>query len=221
MPNSQEIVLGLQRDYVDLMRNSPSPYTVTRAGLNLVIRPGTFPPYLDSELLATSVRVGELESLLDVGTGSGIVALAAAETSLRVVATDINPAAVESTRQNAESLGLAERVTVYESDLFPPPPAGRFDVVSFNPPYSDHAAHDLAERSVWDPGHKVIQRFFADLSNYLRPGGRLYITWADFADFSVLEAVIAEHGGRYDRIAEGRDEVSLFAVHEVFFDSID
>lgn len=215
----QDIVLGLQSDYVDAMRTARAPYTVTRGGLDLVILPWTFPPYLDSELLAKSVRVAETEVLLDVGTGSGLVALVAAETSPRVVATDINPAAVETARLNADRLGLADRLTVHETDLFPPPEIGPFDVITFNPPYSDHTAADLAERSVWDPGHAAMKRFFGGLNAYLGPEGRLYITWADFADFQVLEDMIAAHGGRYFRVAEARDEISLFAVYEAAFDA--
>ena len=214
-----EIVLGLQTDYVDAMKVCQGPYTMTRCGLDLIVLPWTFPPYRDSELIATTMHVEETESLLDVGTGSGIVALIAAKMSPHVVATDINPAAVKTARLNAERLGLADRIKVYETDLFPPPETGPFDVITFNPPYSDHAANDLAERSVWDPGHAVMKRFLLRLGEYLRPSGRLYITWADFAGFHVLEDMIGAHSGRYTRIAQVRDEVSLFAVYEAMFDT--
>lgn len=102
------------------MRTLCSPYSVTRAGLHLEILPGTFAPYLDSEVLANTIQLNRAETLLDVGTDSGLVAVAAARQGNRVVATDLNPSAVRCARHNMARLGLDELATVYEADLFPP-----------------------------------------------------------------------------------------------------
>ena len=89
-----------------------------------------------------SRRFGERGDALvaDLCTGSGCVALSIAHerAGARVWATDISPVAVEVAAENAERLGLAERVTVLEGDLLGGLPAelrGALDVVVANPPY--------------------------------------------------------------------------------------
>jgi release factor glutamine methyltransferase len=200
------------------MRTLRSPYSVTRAGLHLEILPGTFAPYLDSEVLANTIQLNRAETLLDVGTGSGLVAVAAARQGNRVVATDLNPSAVRCARHNMARLGLDELATVYEADLVPPAEAGRFNVISFNPPYTDHPATDHAERSVWDPGHLIVRRFFDQVRHHLLPNGRLHISWADFADFDFIERLIGTSGGQYGRISDVRDAVAQYTVYQVYFD---
>ena len=213
--DKQGIVLGLQRDYVAAMRRQAAPYTIMHADQELVILPGAFPPYLDSDLIVRHLHVAPHEVVLDVGSGSGVIALAAARQAQRVVATDISPAAVATVRANAERQGLADRIAAFQADLFPSREQGPFDVITFNPPYSDHPAADVAERSVWDPDHATVRRFFAELTAWLVPDGRLYLGWADFADFGFIEGLMAAQGGCFRRIGEARDEVSLFAVYEV------
>ena len=75
--------------------------------------------------------------LLDVGTGSGAVALAllAAEPRAVAVGTDINPDAVSAARRNADRLGLADRFAARRLPLLGDPADGPFDLVASNPPY--------------------------------------------------------------------------------------
>lgn len=211
----REKVLELQRRYIQAMRDRAEPMEVEAAGLRLTILPGAFPPYLDSSLVIGSMRIDPDDEVLEVGTGSGVIALAAAKTARRVVATDLNPAAVQTARLNARRLDA--RLEIVEADLFPAPEAGPFDVVVFNPPYTDHAAEDAVERSVWDPGHLTVRRFLQGLPKYLRPGGRLYLGWADFADLSFVESLITSQGGRFQRLGEARDDTSLFVAYRVDF----
>jgi release factor glutamine methyltransferase len=78
--------------------------------------------------------------VVDLCTGSGAVAVSVAFEcgGVRVVATDLNPLAVETAARNAEAAGVTDRVDVFEGDLFAPVPGelrGRVDVVLANPPY--------------------------------------------------------------------------------------
>lgn len=81
--------------------------------------------------------------IVDVGTGSGCIALslAAELPAATVFATDISAAALRVARDNARRLGLEARVSFHEGDLLGPVTAqGPFDMVASNPPYVDPAA---------------------------------------------------------------------------------
>ncbi len=214
MEVNRQKVLGLQRAYVEAMRERREAYVVTHAGLEFVVLPGVFPPYLDSSLVVRAMRVEPEDVVLDVGSGTGVIAVFAARRARRVTATDINPAAVETIRANALRHGLEDRLTAVEADLFPPAGRAAFDVVTFNPPYSDHPAIDMPERSVWDPGHAAVRRFFAGVAGVLRPGGRVYLGWADFADLDFIEGLMAQQGFGFQLIDEARDDTSRFVVYE-------
>ena len=73
--------------------------------------------------------------MLDLGTGSGVGAVFAAQWAGQVVAVDVNPAAVRCARINVLLHGVEDRVDVLQGDLFEPVAGERFDVILFNPPY--------------------------------------------------------------------------------------
>lgn len=96
-----------------------------------------------------SLPEGRDPVVLDLGTGSGCIAIALAKQvgSVRVVATDVSADALEVARENAERHGAMERIEFVEADELALPtefiPDGGFDLILSNPPYiseSDHAA---------------------------------------------------------------------------------
>lgn len=125
--------------------------------------------------------------VLDLGTGSGCVALciASERPQATVVATDISSAALAVASRNAQSLGLGERVAFLEGNLFEPVPASAFDLVVSNPPYIGRSeaasleaelAHEPAEALFGgDDGLDVIRSLVAGVCEYLAPGGRVAI----------------------------------------------
>jgi release factor glutamine methyltransferase len=140
-----------------------------------VVLPEVFDPalFFSSELLidavAALVRPGS--SVLDLGTGSGVGALASARAGARrVVAVDIDAAAVRCARVNVELHGLAGTIDVRHGDLFSPLTDERFELVCFNPPYlSGGVSHGL-ERALIDPGD-TGKRFAEGLAAHLAPDG--------------------------------------------------
>ncbi len=127
--------------------------------------------------------------VLDVGTGSGCIALALAAENpfVQVVAVDIDEAAVEVARRNATRLGLEGRVEVLRSDLFAALAASRrFDVIVGNPPYVPAAEYEALEPNVreyeprralhgGDDGLAVYRRLIPAAAARLRPGGTLAV----------------------------------------------
>ncbi len=142
-------------------------------GLRIQEDPLVYRPSEDSRLLLESIELRGGDRFLEVGTGSGIVALHAARTA-RAVATDANRRAVELTRANARRNGLHVDVvrTNLASGLL-----GPFDVIAFNPPYLEGRPLDTLDRA-WAGGHQgseVSMHFLADLPRILARRGRAYL----------------------------------------------
>jgi release factor glutamine methyltransferase len=114
-------------------------------GLEFSLKPGVFIPRPETELLVVAAR--ELLSgivspvILDVGAGSGVIAISLAVSNPGAVvhAVDISPVAMEITRVNAERLGVGDRISLHVGDLFsaikPELISGGADLVVSNPPY--------------------------------------------------------------------------------------
>ncbi|WP_105035700.1 methyltransferase [Cryobacterium aureum] len=159
------------------------------AALNASIYPhyGTFFPvrseYVD---LVASAPLAEPRVAFDIGTGTGVLAAVLAARGVpRVVATDIEPRAVASARETVSQLGLAERVEVQLTDLFP---AGRADLIVCNPPWIPATAHSLLDAAVYDPGSRMLKSLLAGVLDHLQPGGEVWLVLSDFAELVGLRS---------------------------------
>lgn len=140
-------------------------------GLKLKVTPAVLIPRPESEELAAwgverlKERAGEELKAVDLGTGSGCLALytAAQDPRTKVWAVDASAAALEVARENGTALNLSERVTWLEGDLFAPLPAelrGRVGLLLSNPPYIDPAERSGLQPEVRD--HEPAQALFAE-----------------------------------------------------------
>lgn len=143
--------------------------------LKIETSPDVYEPAEDSFLLADNLGLHGGESFLDVGTGTGIIALSAAEKASRVLGVDINPAAVELARKNAAANKI-KNAEFQLSDLFENVNE-KFDVIAFNPPYIP-VSEDGALAKAWSGGERgmgVAEKFLAQVRNHLNAGGRFLI----------------------------------------------
>lgn len=132
-----------------------------------------YPPSEDSRLLLEAVSLGHGDRFLEIGTGTGLVAVHAAR-RVRAVATDANPDAVGLARANARRNRV--ELAVVRTDLAAGV-RGPFDVVAFNPPYLDGQPLDALD-GAWaggQQGSEVSLRFLADLPRILARSGRAYL----------------------------------------------
>jgi release factor glutamine methyltransferase len=144
-------------------------------GVPILVLPEVFNPTLfhTSEALIAQLEGIEIEPdmmILDMGTGSGIAAIAVARRGARVVAVDISPEAVRCARINILLNRVDDRVEIRCGDLFQPVQGERFDLVLFNPPFYAGQAHELWEHAWRSDG--ALERFAHDLPGYLTPTGR-------------------------------------------------
>jgi release factor glutamine methyltransferase len=154
--------------------------------LLLSVRPGVLVPRPETEILvdaALELLTDEKPAVVvDVGTGTGAVALAIKhEVTARVLATDISGGAVSLARENSSRLDLD--VEVFEGDLFDPLPSdirGQVDVVVSNPPYlTEEQYGSLPPEVRAEPfealvgGTDVHGRLVTEAVHWLKPGGWL------------------------------------------------
>jgi len=187
--------------------------------LPLAVTPDVLIPRPETETLVEAVlaRTGQREAgraALDLGTGSGAIALALASEwpAAQVVATDLSDAALAVARKNAESLGLAGRIDFAAGDGFAPVAGQRFHAIVSNPPYVAEAdAASLAPELRHEPaqalfapgdGTAQLRRIAAGAPGHLLPGGLLALELAPAQAADVTQCLGA---AGFDAIAEHRD----------------
>ena len=177
--------------------------------LVLTVRPGVFIPRPETEVVvdAALAAVADLETpvVVDVGTGTGAIALSIAfeHPGARVIATDASPDAVALAREHAARFGLA--VDVRAGDLLEQVAdelAGAADLVVSNPPYVPSPAVGLPRRGrarAWEAGgdgRAFVDRICAAAPTVLRPGGVLLIVHSGLCDSGATLRHLADAGLR-------------------------
>lgn len=181
-----------------LVKDRPAQYIIGEApfyGRDFLVDERVLIPRPETELLVDWVLndlkrepvLAEKPTLLDVGTGSGAIALtlAAERPELKVTAADISRPALAIAFENRKKLGLAERVTLEESNLFATFSGQRFDVIVSNPPYIREDAQDEMDDSVvaYEPdlalyakneGLALYEKMAVQLADHLTENGRAY-----------------------------------------------
>jgi release factor glutamine methyltransferase len=162
--------------------------------LDFQVTPDVLIPRPETELLvvalldwAKTFPPGKEFQIIDMGTGSGILAICAAKylTGCRVMAVDVGPAALKVATANAKKHGVADRIEFLESDLFSAVPAERrFDFVLSNPPYVADGEWEKLPPDVrkFEPkaallagprGTEVIEKLLSQAAARLHAGGHL------------------------------------------------
>ena len=174
-------------------------------GLPLVVLPQVFNPKLlrSGEFLVHQLQRADLlppkSKVLDLGTGSGVAAIAAARGGSAVTAVDINPEAVRCTRINALLNDVECRVDARQGDLFEPVAGERFDVVLFNPPYYRGTPRNYLDFAWRSPD--VIERFALELGAHLMPGGHALLVLSSDGESPAFLRALAAHGLSFDTVA--------------------
>jgi len=203
-------------------RREPVQYILGAAafhGIELAVGPGCLVPRPETELLVERVlALAEPgAAVLDLGTGSGAIALAvaAARPDLRVTGVDASPEALSWAIRNRDRLGLAGRVELLAGDLLAPVAGRRFGIIAANLPYirEDERADLPRDVREWEPGEalfggedglSVIRRAIASAPVHLLPGGTLLLEIAPGqrdAIESMARAAGAAHGFFHDDLA--------------------
>jgi release factor glutamine methyltransferase len=194
---SQEQLHAWQAGLGKLRRGVPLPYVLgcwEFFGLELIVSPDVLIPRPETELLVETALawirkpISAIRNCIDIGTGSGCIAVALAihAPELVITATDISPAALAIAHANAEKHGVLERIRFLEVDLLESPAlaAQQFDLLVANLPYIPTWTLRQLEVSDHEPclaldggpdGLTLIKRLLESAPAHLSPGGALLL----------------------------------------------
>jgi release factor glutamine methyltransferase len=168
--------------------------------MRLVRLPGVFRPRSDTWMLAreTVASLRGDDSVLELCTGSGAVALEAAAAGARVTAVDVSRRSVATVRLNALLRGI--HVSALRGSLFEPVAGARFDLIATNPPYVPAPSDTLPARGperAWDAGRDgraLIDPICDAAPEHLVPGGTILIVHSSLCGVNATVSLL-ERGG--------------------------
>jgi release factor glutamine methyltransferase len=136
------------------------------------------------EWIANEERL-PVASVLEIGTGTGLISLCCVQRGAIAVATDINPNAVANAVYNAEWLGLGDKLSVRLVPAETPAPYAvvaadeKFDFIISNPPWEDGTVTQVAEHALYDPSFALLDGLLKESAAHLHPGGRLLLAYGN------------------------------------------
>lgn len=170
-----------------------------------------YTPAEDSYMLAENLLINKGQSVLEIGTGSGIVAMYASKLTDNVTATDINYNAIELAEKNFKANNI-ENIELIFGNLFEPVKDRKFDVILFNTPYlpteNDEILNDDLNYAFDGglDGRKVIDLFLNEVKNHLNDGGIVQLIQSSLSDNDKTLDILDKQGF-----------ISEIAVSEHFF----
>jgi HemK-related putative methylase len=194
------------------------PRRVRVLGTTYEISEDVFNPkyFVTSAFMAAHIKSGPDDLVLDLGTGSGILAITAAQRGSRVVAIDINPEAVECAKKNTQRNGLDGRISVYHGDLFSPlRDEDRFDMIFFNPPYFEGSARTNIDRALFDHNKTLASRFFEEATRHLQGNGYVQMIYSSIAEPDKVFKISAELGWRHVILARKKRVLEELMIYRL------
>ncbi len=172
-------------------------------------------PAEDSYLLADNLEIEKGQSVLEIGTGSGIVAMYASRLTDCITVTDINFDACELARRNFRDNGI-ENIEILFGNLFEPVKNRKFDVILFNTPYLPTEEGEVLDDTInyaFDGGlngRKVIDVFLNEVGNHLNDGGIV----------QMIQSSLSGNQETLDRLDELGFIAEIKALEHFFFEDI-
>ena len=181
-------------------------------------------PETENLVEKTLEKINDGNTVLDLCTGSGCIAIAiASKKNVKVVASDISAKALDVAKGNVTKLGLDEKISVIESDLFEKID-GKFDVIVSNPPYIPTKEIETLDREVkeFDPlialdggedGLDVYRRIAKEAKAHLNKGGYIFMECGENQAEAIKE-LLSDFDVKIEKDLEGVDRIIEAKVKE-------
>jgi release factor glutamine methyltransferase len=180
---------------LELMHNKIKPSIHYINGKKLYLCKNVFNPFLTiaPKFLCDNLILKKEWKILEMGTGSGYIALRIAEKVKKVMAVDINPTAVRCAKINVKINNLTDRVIVLESNLFSNLREEYYDSIIFNPPYLSRKPRSLIDKS-WchEKPEKLIELFIDKSKKYLVDKGLIQVAYSNLGPIEKVKEILRE-----------------------------
>jgi release factor glutamine methyltransferase len=183
-------------------------------GIKAKVFPGVFHPgfFHSTKFILSHLSDQKLagKSFLELGSGSGVIAIAASKAGAKVTASDVSLKALENTKQNANANNVSIKI-VY-SDLFDNIEKTEFDWIVINPPYYARKV-EREEDLAWYCGEdfEYFRKLFSSLADYMHSTSEVVMILTKGADLSKIKSIATDHDF----------EFVLLKENPVFFDEMD
>lgn len=177
--------------------------------------PQVYEPSEDTFLLADNLEVERMSRALEIGTGTGLIAILASRKARMVIATDINPYALDCTLKNI-IVNKAYNVELRKGNLFESVKDEKFDLILFNTPYlptSEDETVDGELDAAWNggpSGREVIDRFLCEMKDHLNPGGKV----------QMVQSTLSGNEETLEKLEELGFKASITAREKGFFEEM-
>ena len=214
-----------QLDYKDYLKGTKQiledsklekeKYNVKVLSKNFIVHPNVFSPkyFNDTELFAKNIPINKNEEMLEIGPGTGIISIEAINKGAKnIIAVDINPDAVQNTKENIKLHDMEDRIEVRQGNLYEPIEKNeKFDTIFWNTPFGLVEEVNLPdlEKAVYDPGYKSTEAFIKEAPKYLKENGKLLIGFSStLGKMNLLQKFAREAGFELKLVyAEESEEV--------------
>lgn len=192
------------RDVFKKVSSRKEKYFIDVNGVEICVFPNVFSPayFTDSKWFAEVVpQIVGRSSFLEIGTGTGIVALFAGLNGAEVIMTDINPDAVENAKYNFKKHGV--KLEAYCGDIYEPLPKNkRFDFIFWNHPFNrgDDPNEEVLLKSGFDFKYEGLEKYISGADAYLNPGGRILLGTGNFALLPEIEKLAGKYNYKMELI---------------------
>jgi release factor glutamine methyltransferase len=209
----------LQRNADFCAIREKQPYEIVHDNIKIVAEKDVFPPDISfvTKPLMDLIKNYKCNTALDMGCGSGILALAMKNNGVKsVYAVDRYKPAVICTRNNVERNPSLSPIHVLHGDLFSPVPSDtKFDLIVFNHPLYPSVGEPVFG---YDPdgGKEILQRFFCEVKSYIHKLSSIIIPYIDIAGKEHDPKVAANTVGGFksSTLAQGTQDDTNYCIYE-------
>jgi len=172
-------------------------YLTEIKGKPLWVHPQVLSPQYSysSRFIMHNWNIPKESTVLDMGTGTGVLALfAALKGAKHVVAVDINPHACSIAEKNVKENKVSDRVKVIQSDLYNNVKKEKFDRIIFNAPYWNNEPNPSIPLTyaVFDKNYLTLRRFLKESKEYLNINGKIILSFSTQGEIDLIRLIIAK-----------------------------
>lgn len=186
--------------------------------IDLIIPPEVFHPgfFFSTKLLISYISLMKMEgkTFLELGAGSGLIAIYAAKKNAKVTAIDINPVAVKYLELNSNKNNV--QLQIIESDMFLNVEKQQFDIIVINPPYYKREPISYKDYAWYcGEGGAYFHRLFESLDNYIHKASQVLMILSEDVDLEMIKAIASKNKFTLDCIFKKKNIMEENMIYKI------